>query len=541
MKKNIIKLSFFIGLIAFMFQSCESTQLEILDNPNSITPDQADENFVLNGIQVSFGVMATQTDLTLGRAMRYDHQFGAYNADATFGINAQRINDDWRSVYIGMFQNIRIIETIAQTKNIPFHLGVSHVLEAYTLLNAVDKWGDIPYTEANLADDNGSSSFNPSADDDEFLYDRALEILDQALSELNQVSESTPPINDIYYNGNVTNWVKLANSIKLSAYLNLRLVRDVTSNVNTIISSTDNYISSNAEDFQFQYSTQNAAPDSRHTRFINNYISAPRGYLGNWLFDEMLNNSNGGTTADPRMRYYFYRQTATDPNVTDAPCTGNPNYDFCYVGNFYRGRDHGDDLGIPNDASRRTTFGLYPAGGKFDDDSFTSVNQNEGAQGAGITPILTHSFIQFMLAELALTEGVAGNSSVYLAEGVKASFEKVRDFRSDLVAQPFAITTANINSYLNNILTNFNAADTSGKMNLIADEFYIAAFGNSMHAYNLFKRTGFPQLQSSVTPAGPFPRLLSYPNSEVNGNSNISQRQVTEQVFWDNNPAGFIE
>lgn len=523
-----------------MLQSCESTELEILDNPNSITPEQADENFVLNAIQASFGIMTTQTDLTLSRAMRYDHQFGAYGGDATYGINAQRTDDDWRRVYISNFQNVRIIETISQNKDIPFHLGVAHILEAYTLLMAVDQWGDIPYTEANLADDNGAASFNPNADDDEFLYDAALNLLNQAIGEINQVTTSTPPINDIFYGGIASNWIKLANSIKISTYLNLRLVRDVASDVNAIISNPANYISSSSDDFIFQYSTQNAAPDSRHTRFVNDYISLPGGYVGNWILNKMLNDSNG-ISPDPRMRYYFYRQTATDPSVQDNPCTGNPNYDFCYVGGFYRGRDHGDDLGIANDASRRTAIGLYPIGGKFDDNSFTGITQNDGAQGAGITPILTNAFIQFMLAELSLTEsGVNGSSENYFSNAVQASFEAVRDFRPDLVTSGLEINSTNLNDYLLAVVGNYNSASNEDKMNLIADEFYIAAFGNAYHSFNLYRRTGFPKLQEAVTPPGPFPRLLSYPNSEVNGNSNISQRQVTDQVFWDNNSAGFI-
>ena len=536
----IFKSIFFLGLLAVLFQGCEGTELEVLDNPNSITPDQADENFVLNGIQISFGGMITGSDLTLGRAMRYDHQFGAYNGDATYGINAQRINDDWRRVYLSNFQNVKIIEGIAQTKDIPFHLGVAHVLEAYTILLAVDQWGDIPYSEANLADENGSTSFNPALDDDEALYNTALNLLDQAISELNQVGAGTPPINDLYFGGSTANWIKLANTVKLRAYLNMRLINDVTADVNTIIANPNNYISSAADDFIFQYSTQNAAPDSRHTRFINDYITGPSGYIGNWMLNKMLNESNG-TSPDPRMRYYFYRQIDTDPSVQDNPCTGNPNYDYCYVGGFYRGRDHGDDLGIANDAARRTAWGLYPIGGKFDDNSYTNVNQNDGASGAGITPILTHSFVQFMLAELALTEGINGDAATYFSEAVQASFIKVRDFRPDLVNQTFAINDTNMNAYLTAIMTTFNGAGNDEKLSLIGDEFYIAAFGNAFHSFNMYRRTGYPSLQLPVTPAGEFPRLLSYPNGAVNGNVNIEQRLVTEQVFWDNNPAGFIE
>ena len=539
MRKSLYKIMIGVVMLSGVFYSCEGTKLELLDNPNSITPDQADENYVLNGIQVSFGQMIAEQDLTMAATMRYDYMFGTYNGVFNT-INAQGTNANWQDIYIDNFQNVRIIESISQTKDIPLHLGIAHVLEAYTLMTAVDLWGDVPYSEANMADDLGSGGFNPNPDDDEDLYDNVILLLDQAITELNTVNSTTPNVNDIYYDGTTTPWIKLANTIKLQAYLNLRLTRDVATDVNTILADPNNYISSAADDFVLQFSTQNANPDSRHPRFSNSYINGPGGYLANWFLNKMLNDSNGGSV-DPRIRYYFYRQSGQHPNAAEAPCLGNPNYDFCYVGAFFRGRDHGDNLGIPNDATSRTVWGLYPIGGRFDDNSFEEVEPILGAQGAGITPILTHSFVQFMLAELSLTESIMGGDAMYLENAMRASFNKVRNFRPDLVPNGFEMSNVAIDGYVTNVMNSYNAGTPEEKLQLIADEFFIAAFGNATHSYNLYRRTGFPNLQNPVFDSGPFPRLLTYPSNTVNGNSNINQRVVIEQVFWDNNPAGFIE
>jgi hypothetical protein len=40
--------------------------------------------------------------------------------------------------------------------------------------------------------------------------------------------------------------------------------------------------------------------------------------------------------------------------------------------------------------------------------------------------------------------------------------------------------------------------------------------------------------------SGDFPRVMVYPESFVNLSSNGAQHPITTQVFWDNNPAGFI-
>jgi hypothetical protein len=40
-----------------------------------------------------------------------------------------------------------------------------------------------------------------------------------------------------------------------------------------------------------------------------------------------------------------------------------------------------------------------------------------------------------------------------------------------------------------------------------------------------------------------FPRSLFLPSSELNSNDNpdLVQKSLTDQVFWDTNPAGFID
>jgi hypothetical protein len=66
-----------------------------------------------------------------------------------------------------------------------------------------------------------------------------------------------------------------------------------------------------------------------------------------------------------------------------------------------------------------------------------------------------------------------------------------------------------------------------------------------MEAYNMYRRTGMPLrnaanlgIQSPVTAAGEFVRSFPYPANAILNNNSIVQKQITSQVFWDNNPAG---
>ena len=75
---------------------------------------------------------------------------------------------------------------------------------------------------------------------------------------------------------------------------------------------------------------------------------------------------------------------------------------------------------------------------------------------------------------------------------------------------------------------------------IVVREWYIASWGNGIEPYNMYRRTGYPTLQTGVVPVGVFPRSFRYPASEVNTNPNVQQTTADNQVFWDTNPAGFI-
>ena len=258
---------------------------------------------------------------------------------------------------------------------------------------------------------------------------------------------------------------------------------------------------------------------------------------------------------DPRTRYYFYRQkdytpgaNGAAPNQADLPCSVKPHpahypadMIYCNVGDGYWGRDHGQYEGIPPDATKRTAVGVYPAGGKFDDDDFTTATLGTGGVGAGILPIMLASWVDLMKAEMAMTSNPA-NGNVHLQNSLDKSIGKVM---SSIILDPdadpsFAPTAAEVTSYITNTISYFNSASSDVKWEIFANEVLISHYGNGIDAFNFYRRTGYPHsLQYTIEPnAGALVRTLKYPAGEANTNGNIVQRpDVTTQVFWDNNPA----
>ena len=190
----------------------------------------------------------------------------------------------------------------------------------------------------------------------------------------------------------------------------------------------------------------------------------------------------------------------------------------------------------------RATWGVYPVGGQFDDNSFTSIpDRNIGTKGAGIEPILLSSYVDFMLAEAALTLSTTGDPASYLESAITKSINKVIGFIPILTDTDLAPSETDISDYVSEVMDKFNAAEgNDAKLNIIEKEYFKALWGNGVEAFNTYRRTGKPDdLQPLVREsANNFLRSFFYPDSYENQNTNAEQKDdVTQQVFWDTNPA----
>ena len=537
--KNIIKITFVTAMLA-LFTGCETTELDLLDNPNAISADVADKNFVLNQIQLSFNGIVSGFRGSSSNITRMTAQFGQYNG--TIGVNS--LNGTWASAY-NMFANVDLLETISGNTEggLPNHVGVAQIIEAYTYITLVDYVGDVPYSQANQFAEFPIPALDPGED----VYTAQIALLNTAISNLNQGSAVVPQ--DLFYGDfDPDNWIAVANTLKLKAHLNMGDGAAISGLLSENIIDTDD------EDFQFNYSSS-ASPESRSPIFQGNYVNGAGFYMSNGFLD-MLNAGDGEAPfvetgiADPRLRYYIYRQKNSEPSGSNLPCAGQDIYDYCYVGNLYWGRDHGDDEGIPNDGIRRSTWGVYPGGGAFDNNQFNRSDGNgtPTLDGAGINPIFLSSFTHFALAEAGLDLGVGVNSRDLLEAGISLSMDKVTNFTGSLDTTDeddetidYAATGAEISAYIARVMAEYDAASgNDAKLEIVVREWYLASWGNGVEPYNMYRRTGYPTLQTGVKIVGPFPRSYRYPENETNTNPNVSQTTADNQVFWDTNPAGFI-
>lgn len=554
MLKN--KLTIAILSLGLLFaSSCETTELDITTDPNQLSPEQSDPNFLLNSVQLQFALLAEGFGTESAEVTRVGYMFGR---DYRNAYSAANFNAEWSRAYATILADLSILYPLAEEANLRRHSGIAKVIEAYTIVTLVDFFGDVPYSEAI-----DPSILNPAQDSGADIYAAALDLLNSAIADFNATDNAANPPYELFYNNNYTNWVRAANSLKMKIYAQTRLVDgSAVANFNAIVAS-GNYIQTPDQDFQFKWGTNLINPDSRHPKYAANYLpTGAADYMANWLMGYMLLDKTGNSVAtfegkDPRMQYYFYRQTATVPGNGAPPsqqlltCSTEPapqhyidgGFTFCNLPDGYWGRDHGDDDGIPPDGLLRTTWGVYPAAGNFDDNRFAAIDQGDGGGGAGITPIFLSSTVDFLRAEIELfVNANPGAARTLMLSGIQKSFTKVRSFgaldtAADLsTAQPISADA----DYISEVGALYDAANDTGKRNLLAKEFFVTLFGNGVDAYNFYRRTGFPlDLQPNIEPnPNSFIRSFFYPEVYAGRNSNVQQKSdVTVQVFWDNNPS----
>jgi len=549
MKKiNKIKILLLLFL-GFTIISCETTDLDLINDPNEITVENGDLERYMVAIQVDYANFAEDMGRKGARLVRLEQMNGTSYVNA---FDPADTNSEWGLAYAGMFSDMKNAEVIATELEANKHLGVMKVLKASTLMILVDYFGDVPFSEAtNLAD-----FPNPNADDDASVYAAALAMLDEGIALLSE-EEGLGLETDFFYGNDFDKWVKFANTLKMNAYVNTRLVDgSAQSNFNAIVNS-GNFISSTDDDFQFTWDiVNNANIDARHPGYSADYASAgATRYRSNWLMDQMLKDN------DPRRRYYFFRQNDCTPSglgVNGELCPADPeslfcstdsrpahypgSMVFCWVDGGYWGRDHGFGGGIPPDTFARTAVGVYPAAGNFDDDRFSSVGLEQGGQGAGITPIMLASWSQFMISEMQLVSGNVGGANTAMQLGMELSIAKVMSFGSkdpegDLSLAP---SSDDVSTYISSIGDAFASASSSNRWEIFSLQQLKAHYGNGSDSYNMYRRIGYPlSLQFNIEQnPGNFVRSFLYPADEANTNSNIQQKSnVDGQVFWDNNPS----
>ena len=278
--KKLLSLLF---VTAIFFTSCEKwIDPEINTDPDN--PKDVSIEALLPAIEGSFAYYYGGIDIVgiqsvwVQQLRGADRQFVAIN---NYNIRSSDPNNLWNSLYAGTMMDI--IKLIDKAENAELKdmnvAGVGKVLLALCLATATDVWGDIPYTEAFLGDDN----LNPSYDSQESIYTEIDRLLVEAIENLESDDNLLGIRNDYIYGGTAASWIKAANTLR--ARFQMRLTKVKTVDFGTVLDLLDDGITSLDDDMELVFDESSSAGYNP----LYQFIEQRSGYISNnGTYDAML-------------------------------------------------------------------------------------------------------------------------------------------------------------------------------------------------------------------------------------------------------------
>ena len=526
----------FILTISLIFLSCKKW-LDVNENPNSANstvpkPEQRLPPLLAQFVDgyESAGTRAAFVSQQLAVTYAVNNNWNL----TRWYSNASSANWPWQSWYVNTAVNIQPLIEAAEKVGAFHYVGAAKIIKAWGFIYLADFYGMLPYDEFDDA-----STITPKFDDGSYIQEKALALLDEGIADLGKtqdVKAASLAVGDILNQGNVDNWVRLANGLKARIYIHLSKtdsfdpakVLDAlskapqTDDQSSIMDYVDEGVDvSSVAQTSLQYQNNSASRVTKlYVDYItNNYTGAPTG---------------ANDKADPRLDLLvpsiqnvdgtFTRSMGVDM-TSDLPKNGPTASNLDYI------------------QLRRNP--LYPKAG----DRLLSTGTwytNKGSKGM----LLTNAEMRFIEAEVkfrqqkpgeALTSYKAGIRSHMSIMGIPAATIDEYLNSTSVVQDPASLTLSHIMiqkyialSYSPEMWVDLRrmnfGADASGKYDEVTG------------VYKGWKRPSHVYVEAYPN-ATDWPRRFAIPSYEINyniqevlkANANAANpTYLSEPVWWDN-------
>ena len=387
----------------------------------------------------------------------------------------------WSAIYRDALKDLDeagkvITETTYLTDEInalkPNKLNIIEILKVYAYSHLVETFGDVPYTESlNI------EILSPKYDDGLTIYKDLISRLTTAISSLDD-SKGSFAANDNIYKGDITSWIKFANSLKLRMGMLLADVDDAYAKTTVESAIAGGIITSSAENTNMQYGS--SAPNTHpvHTEVI---LSGRDDFVAGATLIDIMNTLN-----DPRRPLWF--QT---------------------VGGAYIG----GEIGSPSTYSSHSPMS----------------EQVVAATAPGV--ILSYSEIQFLLAEATERGYTTGDTAAnHYANAITASILE------------WGGSTTDASTYLAQPNVDYaTLIATQTWRQVIGTQRWISLFNRGTEAWTSIRLMDYPILAMPTEAVSGFPNRYTYPIVEQTINatnyksaaSAIGGDLPETKLFWD--------
>lgn len=241
--KNIINV-LIIFIITLSSVSCEDFLSDDNSDPNA--PFDVPISAALPAIELTIvdskgGLFSHFSTMFIQHIEGVERQWESFNK---YDIQPVRTNGPWNQMYENVFVELRTVTQKASDGGHNHYLGIAKTLEAYALMMTTDVFGDVPYTEAGLGDENSNPVYDSQS---AVLYPAIRTLLTDALSLFAGSSGPlVPGSDDVLYGGDADAWTLACHGILARYYLHLG------DNVNALAEAKLSF-GSRADNFGYTY------------------------------------------------------------------------------------------------------------------------------------------------------------------------------------------------------------------------------------------------------------------------------------------------
>ena len=455
---------------------------------------------------VSAGSLVTSGELGLSRVLvdpsvnvnpfRFYVQYWAetqYPDETNYDIGTRQINRTfWRDLYLGggttdptytpgVLSNLKAASATITADNTldanvkANQLACVEVLSVYAWTVLVDSYGNVPYKQA-LDYTNGQ----PSYDDAAAIYTDLFARLNAAISAMKPASAGLGSA-DLIYGGNMANWLKFANSLKLRMAITT-VDADAARAKTQAEQAAKAVFAANADEATFKFA---GSPPNTNPLWESLVQSGRHDFVGTSVFIDTL-----AYFKDPRLPKYF------------------------------------QVVGAGSNA------GKY-AGGEYGSSNDYSSSSNPGAPLLEPTlpaELESYSEVEFLLAEAAARGfNVGGTVTSHYNAAITASI------------QSWGGSAAEAAAYLAQPSVAYATAAGSSFKTKIGNQEWIALYNQPVQAWNTWRRLDTPVLTPGADALSDIPLRFPYPFDEQNINAvnyaaaatAIGGDKVSTKIFWD--------
>lgn len=479
------KIQYLLLILVVLVSSCELPDNIDPKNPKSVS---ADTEFTYAEIALANLLGNISVNVNTTRLLAQYQSEVTYVTESRYNFQDRQIPDTYSgNLYRDVLNSLKNAKTILDATEVPTEAAIAQktnqlakidVLSVYAYQVLVDAFGDVPYTEALLGDENS----RPKYDDAYTIYKDLLARLNTVIANLDENYDGFGSA-DVLYGGDIALWRKFAASLKLR--IGLRLADVPGSNAGTIISEAvgTGVFTDQSESVILSYLELTPNVNSYYTEFV---LTARKDFCPTQTLVDMMNTLN-----DPRRAVWFTQYPA-----------GSGSY-----------------LGLPYGKSGASSYSKFS--------HFSDMMRIDPKY-----PVIICDYVEveFLLAEAAEQNlgGITGAEEHY-NNAILASMKY------------WGVSDADAASYLAQPGVAYSTAAVTYKEK-IGNQKWLGLFDRGVEGWAEWRRLDFPILNPPVDKTyADIPVRMPYPYNENkmnkanydNASAAIGGDEVTTKLFWD--------